>query len=528
MTEAPGGVSGAPWRTFTELQLPALVGGFAVMGAEMAFARQAAPWFGSSLPVWAVLISVLLLALAVGSWWGGQRSLRGGSARLPGRLLVVAGGGLLLAAVLMPPLLAGAARARALGLPLAVASALGALGLAGLPLLALGALPPALVASWVGRQAPAGLAAGRLSALATAGSLGGTLGTAFVLLPWLGTRATVLALAAACLLTALPGARRPGRATALALLLAAAGAGAAGPGTGAWPVSGRLLEARQSAYHAAFVLEEPGGTRTLRLNSLQEPHSHHDPRGPTTIGVWPYFLLAQALRPGCARPPRRVLVLGLGAGTLARDLGFAFPGSTVVGVEIDPAVVELGRRWFALPDTTEVHVQDGRRFLNQAAADPAHAARYDLVLVDAFNGPYIPFQLATRESFERISTLLSPGGALAVDVLSFPQDPALEAAVARTMATVFDRIQRAPVRPGYNSMLIASRSRDEAPTAAPCALPRHPAQRAFLTATLPQIQRWHDDHRAPILTDDHAPIEWLTHRSAWSALRGQRPADHAP
>ena len=96
-TSATGPPPGARLTALAGRQLPAFVGGFAVMGAEMAFARQAAPWFGSSLPVWAVLISVLLLALALGSSWGGRRSLQPGGGQRPARILTAAGLALLLA-----------------------------------------------------------------------------------------------------------------------------------------------------------------------------------------------------------------------------------------------------------------------------------------------------------------------------------------------------------------------------------------------------------------------------------------------
>jgi hypothetical protein len=110
----------------------AFVGGFAVMGAEMAFARQAAPWFDNSLPVWAVLISVLLSALSVGAAWGGLRTLKGRPPSFPGPLLGLAAAALVLTAFVLPPLLAAAAGARQPGVALAVLAAGAALVLAAL------------------------------------------------------------------------------------------------------------------------------------------------------------------------------------------------------------------------------------------------------------------------------------------------------------------------------------------------------------------------------------------------------------
>jgi hypothetical protein len=187
--------------------LCAFLGGFAVMGAELAFARQAAPWFGSTTRVWALLIAVLLSALSVGAAWGGLRTLRApvpSRPGFPGRLLVLASAALTAAAFALPALLS-AASVRPWGPRVAIPAAL---ALAGTPMFLLGALPPALLAVSLPERAAAGWQAGRLAAAGTLGSLAGTLGTAFVLVPALGTRATGLVLAALCAVAAL-AARSP-------------------------------------------------------------------------------------------------------------------------------------------------------------------------------------------------------------------------------------------------------------------------------------------------------------------------------
>jgi hypothetical protein len=188
--------------------LSAFVGGFAVMGAELAFARQAAPWFGSTARVWALLIAVLLSALSVGAAWGGLRTLRGqipARPSFPARLMLLAAAALAVAAFALPPLLSAVASGR---WAVAVPAALAALALAGTPMFLLGALPPALLAVTLAERESAGWQAGRLSAAGTLGSLAGTLGTSFLLVPALGTRATGLVLAALCAVAALAASAR--------------------------------------------------------------------------------------------------------------------------------------------------------------------------------------------------------------------------------------------------------------------------------------------------------------------------------
>ena len=98
--------------------------------------------------------------------------------------------------------------------------------------------------------------------------------------------------------------------------------------------------------------------------------------------------------PLLGRPLRFVAILGNAAGTTARALGVC-PGAHVDGVELDPAVSRVGRRFFGLGDNPRLTVYDAdaRPFLRRTDK------RYDLIVVDAYQQPYVPFYLATREFF---------------------------------------------------------------------------------------------------------------------------------
>ena len=111
-----------------------------------------------------------------------------------------------------------------------------------------------------------------------------------------------------------------------------------------------------------------------------------------TGGVWDAFL---ALPPLLDRPLRSVAILGNAAGTTARALGVFYPDARVDGVELDPAVSRVGREYFGMDDNPRltVHDADARPFLRRTDE------RYDLIIVDAYHQPYVPFYLATREFF---------------------------------------------------------------------------------------------------------------------------------
>ncbi len=206
------------------------------------------------------------------------------------------------------------------------------------------------------------------------------------------------------------------------------------------------------------------------------------------------------------RPPRRVAILGNGAGTTARAYGHFFPGASVDGVEIDPELEEIGQRYFDLnpnPNLT-VHNEDARPWLRRSTGS------YDVIMVDAYRQPYIPFYLATREFFELVRDRLAPGGVVIVNAGHLEGNDDLEQVLGRTMAEVFPSLLRDPIE-DTNTLLVAS----EAPTSAGrlrAAIPRLPPG-------LRDLARREAERLGPrlpggsVYTDDRAPVEWLIDRS---------------
>ena len=113
-----------------------------------------------------------------------------------------------------------------------------------------------------------------------------------------------------------------------------------------------------------------------------------------------------------------------------------YPEARIDGVELDPAVSAVGRRYFGLDDNPRltVHTADARPFLRR------HDARYDLIFVDAYRQPYVPFYLATREFFRLCRERLAPGGVVALNVSTVPGDDRLAKAVAGTLRAEFPQV----------------------------------------------------------------------------------------
>lgn len=115
--------------------------------------------------------------------------------------------------------------------------------------------------------------------------------------------------------------------------------------------------------------------------------------------------------------PKRVLIVGLGGGTLPTALAALLPDSHIDVVEIDPAVVRMAETFFGFQSTPRVtvSVQDARVFGRRAALDDR---RYDLILLDAFTADYIPEHLMTVEYLDETRALLAPNGVLVANTFA--------------------------------------------------------------------------------------------------------------
>lgn len=115
--------------------------------------------------------------------------------------------------------------------------------------------------------------------------------------------------------------------------------------------------------------------------------------------------------------PQRVLVVGLGGGSLPRTFRELFPEAKIDSVEIDPAVVEVAERYFGFKESenVDVTVKDARVFVKQAGI---FGRKYDYIILDAFNGDYIPEHLMTKEWLEEVKAILTDGGVLIANTFS--------------------------------------------------------------------------------------------------------------
>ena len=474
--------------------------GTASLGAEITAARLMAPFFGASTIVWANTIGVVLVALSIGYWLGGKLGDR--YARLRELCLVVGLAAVLLAIVPFAarPFFEISTDALDEIAPGAfVGSLIGVLFLIAIPVVLLGTCSPWAIRLATPDVEHSGRTAGRLYAVSTVGSLLGTMLAALVTIPFIGTQRSFIAFAVALGIVAAAGLGW----RYLALPAALAAVIAVPVGTVKATEGEEVLFEGETEEQYVRVVEQEDGDRALELNEGQATHSLYRPGSYLTDDVWDgYLVLPFAAR---SEPPERIAILGNAAGTTARAYGHFFPETEVDGVEIDAKLTELGRRYFDMDNPRlEVFHEDARPWLEDSEGD------YDVIMVDAYRQPYIPFYLATKEFFELVRDRLAPGGAVIVNAGHPEGNDDLEKVLSATLAEVFPTVLRDPIE-DTNTLLLAT----EAPAGDQRlaeAIPKLPDDlRVVAAASSERIEPRLTG--GDVYTDDKAPVEWLIDRS---------------
>lgn len=142
-----------------------------------------------------------------------------------------------------------------------------------------------------------------------------------------------------------------------------------------------------------------------------------------------------------------ILEIGSGGGRTSWYLHRYLSKVQVTTVELDPAVAEVSRKYFGIKDEPNFHLvtRDGRMFLTNSKD------RYDVIVLDAYRGPFAPFHMLTKEFYEIVKAHLADGGVVAQNVE--PSTMLFDSAV-KTLMTVFSQVEFYDAGgPGTNSAL---------------------------------------------------------------------------
>ena len=204
------------------------------------------------------------------------------------------------------------------------------------------------------------------------------------------------------------------------------------------PVAAVELHTERSLYRNIVVVEE-GDVRCMKFGRNAGGRQTCQSRSEPDRMVFDYTRMMMAslyLNPS----PQRILIIGLGGGTLPGALQKLFPEAKIDAVEIDPAVVRVAGKYFGFVPgpRTEVFEEDGRVFAKRMAKQ---GVRYDLVMLDAFDHEYIPEHMLTREFLLEIKSLLTRNGVLAANTFATSKLYDFESATYHSVFGQFYRLK---------------------------------------------------------------------------------------
>jgi len=406
-----------------------------VMVIELLGSRIIGPPFGVSLFIWTSLITVALVSLALGYWFGGALADRKTSHGALFWVIFLAG-----VFVLSIPLTRGFIIGSALSLGLRAGSLASSVALFGPPLFLLGIVSPYIVRLYMSSEMGVGRTVGRLYAVSTFGSFIGTVLTGFVLIPGLGVN-NIIYLTAFILFALSAGywaffRQRLFAAAVLALPVILASSPADLPSTVRTDgVKVTVIEKSDSPYGQIKVVDYSYGDTNYR-EFLLENMIQGTVDTSTGLPVSRYTYYAEQLGLAYSPASRRALVIGLGSGILPQR--FSAYGIETDVVEIDPGVVETASKHFSYDRSRHrTFIQDGRYFLNSAGE------AYDIIFVDAFSGDTPPSHLVSLEAFELMKRRLTPDGVLVMNFIgeSRTGDALVPSMVKETLGRVFPNVE---------------------------------------------------------------------------------------
>ena len=490
--------------------------GMTTLAVEIAASRLLGSVFGTSNLVWANVIGLILLYLTIGYFVGGRWADRSPHKKTLYQIIIWAAFLCMLIPLIARPILTGAASAvYGVQAALAIGSFVSVLVLFAIPITLLGTVSPFAIRLAIHRVDESGKVVGQIYALSTLGSLIGTFLPVLLIIPELGTTRTFILFGSILFAITWIGLFAIARRQALMFLWMPIVIAVLAILTTNQPLrpplaGNELLYDGESGYNYIQVQEDANGYRYLYLNEGQGVHSIWHAEDLSYAGTWDYFLAAPYLNPQTSiEDINSVLVIGLAAGTIARQYNHIYPGILVDGIEIDPEILEVGADYFDLNTehipNLRVYAEDGRYMLNQLEQ------QYDLIAIDAYRPPYIPWHLTTVQFFDEVRNHLTDNGVVAMNVGRTQTDRRLVAALANTLNYVFPSVHAIDVPNSFNTILVATQqpsasadlmvNLNNLPDNVRSDLRRiiHSASENFVSIATSDI----------VFTDDRAPVETL-------------------
>ena len=495
--------------------------GMTTLAIEFSASRLLGSVFGTSNLVWASIIGLILIYLTVGyfvgGWWADRSpkpktfySILVWGAFLSGSIPFIARPVLRLAAEAFDELQVG----------VLAGSFTTVLVLFSIPITLLGVVSPFAIRLALRDSRQAGQVSGRIYAISTLGSFVGTFLPVLIMIPLMGTTLTFVAFGVFLSIVSLLGFLRAGEkrfallymwVPILLIVFAVLW------GRGAIKSTAGQIYETESDYNYIQVLQD-GEYRYLRLNEGQGIHSIYHPEQLAYQGPWMQFLAAPFFNsaPYKIEDVESYAIIGLAAGTTARQASAVYGEIPIDGFEIDPEIIRVGQYFFDMnqPNLNPI-AEDGR--VGLAKMDQT----YTVIGVDAYRPPYIPWHLTTQEFFQEVFNHLDEDGVLVINVGRAPNDRRLIDGLVATISTVFPSVYVMDIPDTFNSIIYATRQ----PTTIDDLYQNYQAlelrkeqfpilfaavQKAVVNLQPNPCRPSEPSADCIVFTDDWAPIEWIT------------------
>lgn len=497
------------------IYITAFLCGMTVMAVELSATRLLAPYFGTSMVIWTVVIGMIMIALSLGNFLGGRAADKYQNpnklfswiwiAALWIALIPLAGKYIIALTILV-----------SVGLfpnqLLVSGTVLSCLVIFTCPLVILGMAPPYLVKLGIKDLKDNGRTTGIIYASSTIGSIIGTFIPTFITIPapGIGTSKTffifALIMNLLCLYHFLKNKKWAVKTGVTAILILGLLLIPFNNSYAFWKQN--VLE-DESAYNYLQVYQDNGAT-ILSTNVAFGIQSLYRKGSVLSYFYYDYLLMAPFFQTRTGFQDRKdILILGLGAGTYAKQCRYFFPKSRIDGVDIDPKIIEIAKKNFDLTaQDANVYIDDGRAFLLSKTAK-----KYDLIMIDAYHDISIPFHMASCEFFSQVKNHLKPGGIVAVNInIHSEKNQELINYFTQTIKSRFNKVYRCDILSLTNTIVIASddiRCRENFYANIKQMTPFHP---------LASIANYVENHLSEVteakmvLTDEVAPVELMSQK----------------
>jgi len=471
-------------------------GGAIGMVLELVGSRLLAPYFGNSLFVWTSLIGVMLGFMSLGYFLGGRLADKHVDTKYLFWILLGAAASVALIAVTQAAVLPALSKSSSVRLFSVISAAI----LFAIPSTLLGMVSPYCIRLRMHSVEDSGATVGSLYALSTLGSIAGTFAAGFWLISVFGSLNLVMLIAIALALLSLVvmGRRVPWQGVALlALVLSTLGYVRVA-------VADDTIDTQYDRYTIREIADPASGRPLIGLSRDQysaESVSYGDTGAPYPFEYYRYYDVASHLS---GKKVNKALLIGGGTFSYPRLFVAANPGAKMDVVEIDGALYDIAKSRFGFVDDPRLRLyfEDGRTFLNRADG------KYDAVFMDAFKSQEtVPYQLVTRETWERCYDLLSDDGVLVMNVIASPKDErkAFFNSLLATIRSVFPEAEAFQVQadnggPGIQNTSIIAMKRRGADI--PAALQKSAPD------ILPHLYPGYQPPKGTrLFTDDYAPVD---------------------